>query len=258
VTINGRYVATLSGAVTVNAVNLSPLLLDARLLALSDQYQYYRFTAVRFHLFPNSGSDAVPAAIGYVPGLLSAAPASQQDMADLPLFQMGNGDYGLPWPRIVVSKNLLMKSSTAPAWYRRGTGYDDLLEVQGTMYSYLFGSTFATFNCFFIVEYTIQLADPAAAADTLAIKPVPEPGMAANMAAVRRSIVEREEEKLQTLKERLAAAEMPHATDFGPMEMRDGMVVVNQPITPDPTPTIDRTVQPFSRQTIGGGLRGRK
>lgn len=151
VRIHGNYRATLSVAAGVSALSLSPLLLDQRLVDLSDSYSEFRF--VRAKLRAWNSDVATDIAIAYTPTFLATAPTFAQ-MTSLPMFSTGNGQFGSPNPHLDVRRAEL--TANAPKWYRRGTAFDDLLEVQGNFYTAQL-INFATRTATIHLEYEIEL-----------------------------------------------------------------------------------------------------
>lgn len=156
VKVHGNFLlADAAVATTVSSVNLNPLLLDARLVSLSDTFQEFRFTKVKVHMFcPSAGGPMLK--LGYVPTITSATPTFGE-LDSLPIVSMGcGGAQGTPgpFPTIHIPRAELM--ANAPKWFRRGTAYDDLLESQGSIW---YGSltAFTTAPVYLWIEYDIEL-----------------------------------------------------------------------------------------------------
>lgn len=164
VRFRGRYFGSVNSAQATYGVTLSPLVLDSRLLAVSDQFQLYRFESVRVSMWrASSGSTSV---VAYTPTLPSAFPATIQEALDLPVAKIGVGLFGRPYPSITFGPAALMEN--APRWFRRGTAYDDLLEVQGQIW-FISTDTWATAPLFFEVTYEIEMCASMDAGDTIRI-----------------------------------------------------------------------------------------
>ncbi len=161
-TFGGRYYLYEAGAYTFNALSVTPLLFDARCVALTDNFQYYRFTDLEVIMFNNT--DTVNCVIGYSPGLTTNNPNTFQEISDLPVSRMGNGQYGSPNPGFKVPPKTL-KPRQSP-WLRRGTTYDDLLEVQGTFF-YGSGTQFSTSPATILVKWKVQVCAPLDPSNTV-------------------------------------------------------------------------------------------
>ncbi len=162
VTLKGSTLNTISTAATVLSLKLDPTAIHSWLTNESDGYQEFRFTDVKVTLYANSTADHYM--VGYMPTLATTDPTAAQIMEGS-ISAVGNGFYGTPFPTIHVGRNEL--SSNISRWFRRGSGYDDLLENQGVIY---FGSTtaFNTKNAYYWIRYTIQLRGRVNASVTLA------------------------------------------------------------------------------------------
>lgn len=219
--VKGQTFVTIATAITVQAYPLSPLLLDPRLLAMSDLYQEYRFVKLRVKAWCDDtvGAPTVPVTtlLAYTPVLLSTAPTNVL-MPSLPVFAMGNGFHGSPNPGFRVPKREL--TANAPKWFRRGTAYDDLLEVQGTIYVGRLNSGFSSVNHTLWIEYEIELRAPADAALTHVPNPLKPPS------DVTVSTVE---EKLEVIEEVLGLVAPPKAP---PVRTSTNAEVVTLPAVP--------------------------
>jgi len=133
--------------------------MDAWLVNESDGFQEFRFTRVSYRAQLRtlvaatfSSNDIV---VCYLPTIPSAAPSAAEAFS-CPLAKSGCGEIGSPWPTLEVSKGELM--SGQPKWYRRGTGYDDLAELQGAFYATsIWGTLFSNCSLSIYVEYEVEL-----------------------------------------------------------------------------------------------------
>ena len=222
---SGRFYFTQSGAITQNAFNLNPLVFDDRCLQVSDQFQLYRFTSVTVRHW---GTNTLyPLALGYSPTLASTPPSTVQHIMDAEVASIGNGQVGSPWPTIKLNKQMLIKNSS-PKWWRRGTAYDDLLELQGQVYYASPGASYSAQPGYFLVRYTIEFAAPADASTTVS-RFMPDAEMSRRLAQVR----EQEELKAEATIQRVEAAKEPREPDpvldkIKALLVRDDMVVVTQ------------------------------
>lgn len=162
VLFRGRYLLKVTGAVQVIQISLNPLSLDARLLAVSDNFQEFRFKRVKAHMF-NSAFTSL--ALAYTPIVPSASP-TYAELCGFSEYRTGNGQFGSGNPTLVLGPAQLQ--ANAPKWFRRGTPYDDLLETQGILH---LGSGDQTFtlnaNTWLLVEYEIELKAQSEAALTV-------------------------------------------------------------------------------------------
>jgi len=163
----GRNFRSLTAAVSSDALNLNPLLLDARLTSLSDGYQEFRFVRVRVQLMSQSTQPYF--GLAYTPALLTAGPGSIADLENIEDAAFGNGTFGAPMPRLNLGRQQLTGASPVK-WYRRGTAYDDTLESQGTLYT-ASNVNFSTTSAVQVVEYEIELRGSANTGLT-AVRPV--------------------------------------------------------------------------------------
>lgn len=202
------------------SVALNPLTLDTRLVSVSDAFQEYRFLDIRVRLCPVFNLGTAPLLppsflLAYTPVVPTNAPATWVDLLNFSVLDMGNGMYGSKLPSLHVGRKKLFEN--APRWFRRGTAYDDLLEVQGYLYCSLPLSAFATINTILEVSYVVELGAPAETGTTkLAHLPS---DVAARLAAVRNAAPppsdDSEDEKEFT------------QLDLAPLIRRDGMVLTD-------------------------------
>jgi len=172
VTVKGAWYFQDSTAASVVGQPLNPLVMDARLLALSDLYQEFRFTSVKITVYSDSNGGK-NMALAYTPIVFTTAP-TLSTLPSLARFAMGCGGYGSPYPTLKLSSREL--TANPPKWFRRGTAYDDLLETQGFLY-WASTANFATNVAQVIIEYVVQLRAKADASLTmerpLVAQPVP-------------------------------------------------------------------------------------
>lgn len=167
----GRYFVNDASAATVLTLNLSPLSLDPRCVQISDGYQNFRFDRVRVRAFSNAVPFIGGLTVGYSPTLPSAA-VTAAAIDELPVYAIGNGTFGSPWPRLNLSAEL---HQNQPRWFRRGTGYDDLAELQGQFvigYSGAYGFNTSNLNVSLLVEYEVHLSGNVDASLTLPVSSV--------------------------------------------------------------------------------------
>lgn len=147
---------------TVGVINLNVLAFDSRLVTISDAWQEYRFTRLTARCWLDV---AETVCIGYTPTILSSQPTNFSDMSTLQQFAIGNGSFGAAYPKIACNKNALLGAALFN-WYRRGTGYDDLGEIQGQIYVAA-TTAFNVRNLSILIEYEVELRAPAGTGMTL-------------------------------------------------------------------------------------------
>jgi len=155
--------------------------MDARLLQLSDSWQEFRFTKAKVMAWLGNLTPASPSvtpgganlSLGYTPALPSSQPALLSEVLQLQNAAIGNGTFGSPYPKLRLTRNDLTGASPVK-WYRRGTAYDDTLEVQGSVYISS-SDLFSARPLSVVVEYEIEFRTPADPATTLARQDPPEP-----------------------------------------------------------------------------------
>lgn len=215
-------------ATTSVTLQLNPLALDARLLAHSDLYMNYRFTAVTVQVFrrDNNLPGTYPICLGFNTGVATVAPASQNEVMDCSVSSIGIGQYGSPWPKLLLNKKKLFQA--APKWFRRGTPYDDLLEVQGQIFMLSLNGTFEASQLYYTVRYVVEFCNPLDAADTVRA-PLKDP----QFDALLKSLREREEKKAQDTIVKVESFVPSPTVDpvldkIRDLLLRDQMVIVNQ------------------------------
>ncbi len=177
----GRFYSTLTSATNTFVLGLNPLQFDARCITVSDAFQEYRFTKVHLHAWLGNIIAASPSvtpgganlALAYEPGILSSFPVSVQECQNLQNVKIGNGTYGVPYPSLRLSGAALTGPSPVK-WFRRGTAFDDTLELQGLI---VCAST-DTWNArplTLFVEYEIEFRAPADTVLTSELKADPTP-----------------------------------------------------------------------------------
>jgi hypothetical protein len=223
----GRHFVTLNGASTQVVQLLTPLNLDARLLAASDLFMNYRFTNVVVHAIFASTNQLV--GIGFNTGIATTAPAGYQELMDMSCASMGSGLFGSPCPKLKIGPKILL-GTTGPKWFRRGTPYDDTLEVQGQLVV-LQNGNFSVNYCYLVIMYTIEFCNPLDAADTVPKSIRPDPGLSERLRQLRLADVKKAqavEEKYREHQASEPAAIDPVFEKLGPVLVRDGMVLVDQ------------------------------
>lgn len=188
----GRFYAFVTGNTTLSFVQLNPLVMDSRLLAVSDGWQEYRFVRAKARCWLGNVVAASPSvtpgganlALGYSPSLLTNVPVTGQEVMSLQDAQVGNGTFGSPYPRLSLSRNALMGAANVK-WFRRGTAFDDTLEVQGNFYI-VSTDTFSARPLAVLVEYEVEFRTPAELALTAPLASPSEP----DPAAMARQILE--------------------------------------------------------------------
>lgn len=156
-----------SNATGSTFVQLSPLVMDARLLQVSDAFQEFRFTRVVVRSWLGNVTPASPSvtpgganvALGYFPALITNTPVTHQEILTAQNAAIGNGTFGSPYPRIKMNRNDLLGAAPVK-WYRRGSAYDDTLEVQGIVYA-LSNDLFSARPIMVLVEYECEFRIPA-------------------------------------------------------------------------------------------------
>lgn len=166
-TVSGRYVITPATAIDATSLAMNPLYFDNRLVSVSDSYQYFRFTklkAVTMNAVVENDGDDHCMAFAYCYGVPGVIPSTYQTLANCPFFAAGSGKPGSPWPKLSVLGKLLTDGDPV-RWFRRGTAYDDNLEVQG-LFIICAGHTFDYVKPVIVVEYEVILIDPLDPSDT--------------------------------------------------------------------------------------------
>lgn len=170
VTFHGRYVLADGSATNVVPVPLTPLGLDARLLQVSDCFMEYRFTSLRATLTTsqNPTNPCRLLAVAYAETFTNTSPTTLVDCVEsFGACAWGNGLFGSPCPDLRVPQKIL-RGGTNP-WYRRSTGFDDNVEIQGRLF-FAIDSTRSFESCpvTMVIEYTVELREPVAAGLSLA------------------------------------------------------------------------------------------
>lgn len=162
----GRHVVSYDGSGAYQTIVLNPLSLDPRLVTVSDAWQNYRFERIHVRAWVGSVSGAISIsfppgssnlAIGFTTGLLGAAPATQQELASLQDWAMGNGTFGSAYPSLKLGKAALVEPLMLK-WMRRGTPFDDNFESQGQFF-FLADKAIPYTVC---IEYECWFRTPAA------------------------------------------------------------------------------------------------
>lgn len=112
-------------------------------------------------------------ALGYTPALPTAAPLLLSDVMQLQNATIGNGTFGCPYPKLKLSRDALTGASPVK-WYRRGTAYDDTLEVQGSVYLSS-NDLFSARPLSVLVEYEVEFRTPSDPANTVQVAEDPDP-----------------------------------------------------------------------------------
>lgn len=231
-TFTGCYSASSNAVLGNLTFQLNPLALDPRLLAASDLYMNYRFVAVTVQAFRDCSSGRYPLSLAFNTGITSNVPSTLTENMQLSVSSLGVGTFGAPWPKLLLNRKKLFQA--APKWFRRGTPYDDLLEVQGQIFLFAYGAFFDAAPVYYTIRYVVEFCNPLDAADTLR-KPLQDPAFDALLARLR----ERDEKKGQQMVEK-AETFVPKAEPDPVLEkirdllLRDSMVIVNQEETRNP------------------------
>jgi len=156
----GRYYFENNTAAVLGTVGLNPLLMDSRLLSVSDNWLEYKFVKLRARVWTyNPTVQYATLGVAFTPNLLTNVPATLAQLSTLQDVAFGNGTYGSAYPSISVSASGLV-GSTPVKWFRRGTTVDDTLEQQGTLY-YMSVANFNTTTIHGLVEYEVLFRAPA-------------------------------------------------------------------------------------------------
>jgi hypothetical protein len=116
VRFQGRFYFVTGANVYTTFVQLSPLVMDSRLLAVSDAWQEFRFNRVKvsgwlgniFAASPSVSPGGANLAIGYTPALPTSPPAGVTECMSLQNAAMGNGTFGAGYPHLELGpKDLL-------------------------------------------------------------------------------------------------------------------------------------------------------
>jgi len=233
ITYTGRYLLTdVTGSAFSSTIALSPLLLDARLVTVSDAYQEFRFTKVHVRITTGLTTVAETRALAFSPVVPTTQPTGSsafQDMMNFTSFSCGCGLFGSPLPHLKLTRKQLC--ANGPKWFRRGTAFDDLLEVQGYVYAANQFSAYESFRMNVFIEYTVQLQAPANTGTTM--RPAHAPQSVVD--ALARVRAEHPEEKWQD-----DVGEEEEPVDLTPLFRRDGMVVVPHMVPKGTTKVVQR------------------
>jgi len=204
--------------------------MDARLLQLSDSWQEFRFTKAKVMAWLGNLTPASPSvtpgganlALGYTPAIPGSQPALLSEVLQLQNAAIGNGTFGAGYPKLRLSRNDLTGASPVK-WYRRGTAYDDTLEVQGSVYISS-SDLFSARPLSVVVEYEIEFRTPADPATTLAL--LTDPPAPATLQAEIEEI-----QRVLGITRKLVKRPPPLAICEPPAEETkdDGFVRVNEP-----------------------------
>ncbi len=184
VRFQGRYYVVSSANAYTTYIQLSPLVMDSRILAISDGWQEFRFNRVKAHAWLGNVVAASPSvtpgganlALAYTPALPSSGPAGVTEAMSLQNAAVGNGTFGAGYPHLELGPKDVLAAGPVK-WYRRGTAYDDTLEVQGIVYA-ASTDTFAARPITILLEYEVEFRTPADLALTssaAAANPEPTP-----------------------------------------------------------------------------------
>ncbi len=155
--------STSDAAPTVQAVNVQPSL-DSRISAISEVYQWYRFTKLRVHLLPAKTGNDVLVSCGYFPRLPNVAPASHNQIIQLPASAMKS--YGQTVKSTMIVNRDIMIGDAPLKWFQTVVGTEaDQFEIQGVVY---FAGT-ATTNpgtYYYVIDGVIEFKGRSNAAST--------------------------------------------------------------------------------------------
>ncbi len=221
--VRGKYYYQDTAAVTTGSISLSPLSLDARCVSLSDAFMLYRFTKISVKIWQNNTTPQ-PLVLGYTPSIPSVAPNTIQQVLDMSQSCIGIGVIGNPAPHLFLSRKILQ--TNAPKWFRRGTAFDDLLELQGQIF-YSTPTSFDTKYLYVMLDWEMELASPLATADTVS-KPSAIPQLASTLARLRDEIKQKDLSELKRIDDYASAPrDDPILERIKDLLLRDDMVVVN-------------------------------
>lgn len=255
VRVAGRLYTTTTSLSSVFFVQLSPLVMDARLLQVSDAWLEFRFVKAKARAWLGNLSPASPSvtpgganlALAYSPNLLTSAPINVLETMNLQNVQIGNGTVGCAYPHLSLSRAAL----TAPGpvkWYRRGTTYDDTLEVQGSFFMSS-SDNWSARPLSVLIEYEVEFRTPADTALTAAaVSSDPDPALMA-----------RQIQELQTVlgvANRMVVKRPPAlGTQSSPLgETKDGYIEVNEPSVTAVHGQVPK--EPQMRKDAGGRFLG--
>jgi hypothetical protein len=222
----GKYLYTESSAAAIGVLSLTPLNLDARCVSITDAFMLYRFTKLRFHIVPTGGAGYGIFALGYTPAIPTTGPGNGQQVLDCAVSSFGNGSVGFPLPHLNLTRKTLM--TNAPKWFRRGTGYDDLLELQGQIY-YWAQNNFNVANVLILIEWEIEVASPLATADTMR-GPARDPALANRLQQLRQESKEKDLADIKRIDDYASRPQDDPILDrIKDLLLRDDMVVVGSP-----------------------------
>ncbi len=124
--------STSDAAPTVQGVNIIPTL-DTRLAAISDVYQWYRFTKIRVHLLPAKSGNDVLVSCGYIPRLPNTAPTDHNMLQQLPASAIKAYNQTVK-STMIVQKDIMIGDSPLK-WFQTAVGTEaDQFEIQGVVY----------------------------------------------------------------------------------------------------------------------------
>lgn len=153
----GRHYFSVNTTASSWVLDLAPTSLDARLLAISDSFENFRFTRVRIRvLSPSTPASALVAQLAYSPVTLPSLPTFGQ-LSLLPAYAVGSGFVGSSLPVLALDSSELYIN--AVKWFRRGTGQNPAyVEDQGEIFgSWAQGTSFQTSPMHMLMEYDVLL-----------------------------------------------------------------------------------------------------
>ncbi len=120
---------------TVNTISVTPAM-EARLAAIADVYQYYRFTELSVSLTPhidNVSAGDVATSVGYLPRIPDTAPTNHVQIQAMPASAYKGMGQTMP-AKMRVPRNVLLGDSPL-AWYQSVAGTQDAQwETQGQIF----------------------------------------------------------------------------------------------------------------------------
>ena len=142
-----------------------------RLITISDAYDLYRFTKLRFTTMAEGSNLDYTGCISYLPSLENADPASLSQLAEVDCAKYFWSKQTTP-VRLNISPAAL--DGGVPVWYKtRATSTNDVLEYQGSL---IIGDDLGTANTYvFFLEYVIEFRNPAATGMTRRVPSVKAP-----------------------------------------------------------------------------------
>ncbi len=141
--------ATALSTPSIQAINVSPAI-DSRLNAISEVFQFYRFSSVRVHSLPTKASGDVLSTVGYIPRVPNTAPTTHEEIIQLPASSIKSFSQTVK-STMNIGRDVLLADAPIK-WFQCQAGTEDTQwEIQGVIY--VAGTATANpSNSLFIIE----------------------------------------------------------------------------------------------------------